>query len=68
MVLVGTTVSWFTIKDKANINSNIMNFNSGTGLRVNDGEDITNHIKVDNFKIDEASSVDGRNLFFRIIT
>ena len=64
MVLVGTTVSWFTIKDKANINSNIMNFNSGTGLRVNDGEDITNHIKVDNFKIDEASSVDGRNLFF----
>lgn len=64
MVLVGTTVSWFTIKDNANINSNIMNFNSGTGLRVNDGEDITNHIIVDNFKIDEASSVDGRNLFF----
>ncbi len=64
MVLVGTTVSWFTIKDNANINSNIMNFNSGTGLRVNDGEDITNHIKVDDFKIDEASSVDGRNLFF----
>lgn len=64
MVLVGTTVSWFTIKDNANINSNIMNFNSGTGLRVNDGEDITNHIKVENFKIDEASSVDGRNLFF----
>lgn len=26
MVLVGTTVSWFTIKDNANINSNIMNF------------------------------------------
>lgn len=64
MVLVGTTVSWFTIKDNANINSNIMNFNSGTGLRVNDGEDITNHIKVENFKIDEASSVDGRNVFF----
>lgn len=64
MVLVGSTVSWFTIKDNANINSNIMNFNSGTGLRVNDGEDITNHIKVENFKIDEASSVDGRNLFF----
>lgn len=64
MVLVGTTVSWFTIKDNANINSNIMNFNSGTGLRVNDGEDITNHIKVEDFKIDEASSVDGRNVFF----
>lgn len=64
MVLVGTTVSWFTIKDTATVTSNEMKFNSGTGLRVNDGEDITNHIKVENFKIDEASSVDGRNVFF----
>ena len=57
MVLVGTTVSWFTIKDNANINSNIMNFNSGTGLRVNDGEDITNHIKVDNNNVYDDSNL-----------
>lgn len=64
MVLIGSTVSWFTVKDTATVTSNEMNFNSGTGLRVNDGEDITNHIKVEKFKIDEASSVDGRNVFF----
>lgn len=63
MVLVGTTVSWFTVQDTATLKSDVMVFNSGSGLRVNDGEDITNHIKVENFKLDETSSVDGRNIF-----
>ena len=63
MVLIGTTVSWFTVQDTATLESGVMVFNSGSGLRVNDGEDITNHIKVKNFKLDEASSVDGRNIF-----
>lgn len=63
MVLIGTTVSWFTVQDTATLKSDVMVFNSGSGLRVNDGEDITNHIKVKNFTLDEASSVDGRNIF-----
>lgn len=63
MVLVGTTVSWFTVQDTATLNSKVMVFNSGSGLRVNDGEDITNHITINNFTLDETSSVDGRNIF-----
>lgn len=63
MVLIGTTVSWFTVQDTATLKSNVMVFNSGTGLRVNDGEDITNHITIKNFTLDETSSVDGRNIF-----
>lgn len=63
MVLVGTTVSWFTVQDTATLKSDVMVFNSGSGLRVNDGEDITNHIMVNGFKLDETSSVDGRNIF-----
>lgn len=63
MVLIGTTVSWFTVQDTANLKSDVMVFNSGTGLRVNDGEDITNHITIKNFTLDETSSVDGRNIF-----
>ena len=63
MVLVGTTVSWFTVQDTATLKSDVMVFNSGTGLRVNDGEDITNHITIKNFTLDETSSVDGRNIF-----
>ena len=62
MVLIGTTVSWFTVQDTANLKSDVMVFNSGTGLRVNDGEDITNHITIKDFKLDETSSVDGRNI------
>lgn len=63
MVLVGTTVSWFTVQDTATLKSDVMVFNSGSGLRVNDGEDITNHITIKNFTLDETSSVDGRNIF-----
>lgn len=63
MVLVGTTISWFTVQDTATLKSDVMVFNSGSGLRVNDGEDITNHITVKNFTLDETSSVDGRNIF-----
>lgn len=63
MVLVGTTVSWFTVQDTATLKSGVMVFNSGSGLRVNDGEDITNHITIDHFTLDETSSVDGRNIF-----
>lgn len=63
MVLVGTTVSWFTVQDTATLKSGVMVFNSGSGLRVNDGEDITNHITIKKFTLDETSSVDGRNIF-----
>lgn len=63
MVLVGTTVSWFTVQDTATLKSGVMVFNSGSGLRVNDGEDITNHITINHFTLDETSSVDGRNIF-----
>ncbi len=64
IVLTTSTVSWFTLHDTATINSDAFSLESSTGLRVNEGEDITNHIKIDNFKLSEASSVDGRNIFF----
>lgn len=64
LILITGTVSWFTVHDTANINSNDFRFESSTGLRVNDGEDLTNHIKLENFTLEEASSVDGRNFFF----
>lgn len=64
LVLV-TTVAWFTVKDTASINSQVFSLDSSAALRVNDGqEDLSNHIVVKNFKLEEASSVDGRNMFF----
>ena len=64
LVLV-TTMAWFTVKDTENINSQTFSLESSAALRVNDGEeDLSNHIVVKDFKLEEASSVDGRNMFF----
>ena len=63
LVLV-TTMAWFTVKDTASINSQAFSLESSAALRVNDGqEDLSNHL-VKDFKLEEASSVDGRNMFF----
>lgn len=60
-----TTVAWFTVKDTASINSQVFSLESSAALRVNDGqEDLSNHLVVKDFKLEEASSVDGRNMFF----
>lgn len=64
LVLV-TTVAWFTVNDTASINSQAFSLESSAALRVNDGqEDLSNHLVVKGFKLEEASSVDGRNMFF----
>ncbi|RGI07424.1 hypothetical protein DXD22_09140 [Ruminococcus sp. TF12-19AC] len=64
LVLV-TTMAWFTVKDTASINSQVFSLESSAALRVNDGqEDLSNHLVVKDFKLEEASSVDGRNMFF----
>lgn len=64
LVLV-TTVAWFTVNDRASINSQAFSLESSAALRVNDGqEDLSNHLVVKGFKLEEASSVDGRNMFF----
>lgn len=60
-----TTMAWFTVKDTATVNSDTFSLESSAALRVNDGEkDLSNHIVVNEFKLEEASSVDGRNMFF----
>ena len=64
LLLVTTTVSWFTRQDTASVDSDTFKLNASSGLRVNEGEDLENHIKLDNLMLSEASSVDGRNMFF----
>jgi hypothetical protein len=63
-ILGASTLSWFTIQDTASITSDTFTLESSSGLRVNEGESLTNHIVLEDFTLDEASSVDGRNLFF----
>lgn len=61
-----STFSWFTIKDTATIDSDPFSLESAAGMRVNKGEEIRNTITVKQAKLKEASSVDGRNMFFPV--
>lgn len=61
-----STFSWFTIRDTATIDSDPFSLESAAGMRVNTGEEIRNTITVKQAKLKEASSVDGRNMFFPV--
>ena len=61
-----STFSWFTIRDTATIDSDPFTLDSAAGMRVNKGEEIRNTITVKQAKLNEASSVDGRNMFFPV--
>lgn len=61
-----STFSWFTIRDTATIDSDPFSLDSAAGMRVNKGEEIRNTITVNNARLKEASSVDGRNMFFPV--
>lgn len=64
ILLVTSTFAWFSVIDLTGIDSNAFKMVAATGLRVNDGEDISNTIKLEQQTLTEASSVDGRNLYF----
>lgn len=64
ILLLSATASWFTTNDLGEVNTDSFTMETVTGLRVNDGEDLKNHIILENIRLEEASSVDGRNMFF----
>lgn len=64
-VLVTATVSWFTQKDSATLDTSAIVMNSTSGMRVNSGEDLSGQVVLaTDVKLAEASSVDGRNMYF----
>lgn len=66
VLLMTSTFAWLTMKNSASLFTDVMRMDSSTGLSINDGESITNRIVLDDFKLTEASSVDGRNMFFPV--
>lgn len=63
-LLITSTAAWFYVADISGIDSDALKMESVTGLRVNDGEDISNTVTLEQQILTEASSVDGRNLYF----
>lgn len=66
VLMVGTTSAWFVLYDNAIITSGNLELQSASSLRVNKGKQISNNIHIDDFILDEASSVDGRNIYFPV--
>lgn len=64
ILFCSATFTWFVARDTATIQSDELEMNASAGLRVNEGEEITNKIVLDGVLLGEASSVDGRNIFF----
>ena len=64
-VLITATFSWFTQKDTASLDTTAITMNATAGMRVNSGDELSGQIKLaDNLKLAEATSVDGRNMYF----
>lgn len=61
-----STFAWLTVRNSASLFTDLLRMESSTGLSINDGESITNKIILDDFKLTEASSVDGRNMYFPV--
>ena len=61
---VSSTFAWFTEKEAAKINSGDMEFQSASSLRINKDKSASNIIRIEKAVLDEASSTDGRNIYF----
>ena len=66
VLIIGITSSfaWFAQRKAAQINANALEFQSASSLRINKEQNASNIITIDNVVLDEASSTDGRNIYF----
>ena len=67
LVLGLTSVSaWFAQRKAASIHANNLEFQSASSLRINKDKSASNVIRIDKAVLDEASSIDGRNIYFPV--
>lgn len=66
VLLLGLTFcfAWFTKLNVAETGSNLLEFQSASSLRINKDKFSANKITIPAFTLDEASSLDGRNIYF----
>ena len=63
---VTSTLAWFTEREAAHLKSDNLEFQSASSLRINKDKSSTNKITIPAFTLDEASSLDGRNIYFPV--
>ena len=63
-LIVGSTTAWLTSKESISITSPLLEMKSSSGMQDDQLQSLQTEIAVSNFRMEEASSVDGRNIFF----
>ena len=63
---VTSTMAWFSEREAAHLESENLEFQSASSLRINKDKSSTNKITIPAFTLDEASSLDGRNIYFPV--
>ena len=61
---VTASLAWFSEHRSARISTNGLQFQSASSLRINKDQSTYNTISIPEFTLDEASSVDGKNIYF----
>ena len=56
--------AWFTSSHETTLKTSTMAMTGATGMRNSENQKIINEVKIPTFELDEASSVDGKNIFF----
>lgn len=64
IIAVGSTAAWFAQRKAVNLGSGNLQFNSASSLRISKDDYAYSKFFIENIKLDEASSVDGRNIYF----
>ena len=64
LLIVVSVAAWFTSSSSASIESDRLSMRGASGMRNDKDKKSLDEIVIDSFKLEEASSVDGRNIFF----
>ena len=64
VLTIGSVAAWFTASTTAEFSTDILSMNGATGMRNDRSKKVIDEIKIPAFTLEEASSVDGRNIFF----
>lgn len=61
---IGTVYAWLTQATTTSLTTDNYSMNGASGMRNDKSKKSIDEVKINSFKLEEASSVDGRNIFF----
>ncbi len=64
LLVIGLTAAWFTSKEDISINTQELQMAGSDSIHDSQLQTMQTEIVIPDFKLEEASSVDGRNIFF----